>query len=95
MSDLANTPSNTSNLITTISEIITNEGLAALWNGEEITRESRLREDLDVESIDHIDLVFGLEQSPEIGLKRQIPMSDAQTWKTVGEICDWIEANRA
>lgn len=48
---------------------------------------SRLKEDLELESIDEVELVLAIEE--EFGI--QVPDEDAQRAKTVGDILDYLE----
>lgn len=54
---------------------------------EKIKTESKLSEDLDVDSLDAIELIMTLEE--EFGIS--IPDNEAQNFKTVGDIITFIE----
>lgn len=54
---------------------------------EKIKTESKLSEDLDVDSLDAIELIMTLEE--EFGIS--IPDNGAQNFKTVGDIITFIE----
>ncbi|MDD3397134.1 MAG: acyl carrier protein [Clostridia bacterium] len=54
---------------------------------EKITMESKLSEDLDVDSLDAIELIMTLEEEFSIS----IPDNEAQNFKTVGDIVTFIE----
>jgi len=55
--------------------------------GRDMTRETRLSDDLNVDDIDLIEILLHLEG--EFGLT--ILESDAERWQTVGDIVDYIE----
>ncbi|KOR75495.1 Acyl carrier protein [Candidatus Phytoplasma pruni] len=51
--------------------------------------ETRLKEDLGIDSIDAINLVFKLEQIFNIKISDEA----LQQFKTVQEVCDFVELN--
>lgn len=53
---------------------------------EKITPESRLNEDLAVDSLDAIELIMTLEEEFDVS----IPDEEAQKFKTVGDIITFI-----
>lgn len=55
---------------------------------DRITPEARLIEDLEIDSLDRIELVFALESAFGI----EIPDSEIAAVRTVGDISDRIEA---
>ena len=55
--------------------------------GRDMTGETRLSDDLNVDDIDLIEILLHLEG--EFGLT--ILESDAERWQTVGDIVDYIE----
>lgn len=57
---------------------------------DKITPESKLSEDLDVDSLDAIELIMTLEE--EFGIS--IPDNEAQKFKTVGDIITFIEKTK-
>ena len=54
---------------------------------EEITRETSLMEDLEADSLDAVEIMMALEDEFEI----EIPDEDAEGFKNVGDIVDYIE----
>ena len=57
-------------------------------NKETVTRSTRFQEDIGADSLDIVELVMELEEEFDI----QIPDTDAEKIKTVGEAIDYIEA---
>ena len=55
-----------------------------------VTMESDVAEDLGADSIDIVDLVMSLEDEFEL----EIPDEEASNIKTVGDIVNYIEANK-
>lgn len=53
---------------------------------EKVTRESRLQEDLGVDSLDAVELIINIED--EFGI--QITDEEASDIKTVGELVDFV-----
>jgi acyl carrier protein len=53
---------------------------------EEIKVESHLEDDLGADSLDAVEIVMGLEDEFE----REIPDEDAESWKTVKQIYDYL-----
>lgn len=56
---------------------------------DSITLETSLADDLDADSLDAVEVVMALED--EFGI--EIPDEEAQNFKTVGDICKYIELN--
>ena len=56
-------------------------------NISEITDDKRILEDLDVDSLDTIEIVIELEDEFEFG---EIPDYDAARWTTVGDVVEYI-----
>lgn len=54
-----------------------------------ITRETRLREDLKVDSLDAAEIILAIEEQLDVEIPDELMMSA----KTVGEIMDYLEAN--
>jgi acyl carrier protein len=52
-----------------------------------ITPEQRLREDLELDSLDAVDMIVALEQ----GLKIRVDEEQAKRIRTVGDIYDFVE----
>ncbi|MDD2227310.1 MAG: acyl carrier protein [Clostridia bacterium] len=57
---------------------------------DKITAESKLSEDLAVDSLDALELIMTLEEEFDIS----IPDNEAQNFKTVGDIITFIEKTR-
>ena len=53
---------------------------------DKVTQETRLREDLNVDSLDAVELIMDLEDSYKI----KISDDDAQKLKTVGDIVSYL-----
>ncbi len=62
----------------------------SLQDPEDITPETRLKEDLELESMDLLDMRFQIEE--KLGLKIDDPT--AQSWKTVSDVLAYIITNR-
>ncbi|MDD3958745.1 MAG: acyl carrier protein [Clostridiaceae bacterium] len=58
-------------------------------DGDSITPESSLIDDLNADSLDMVELVMAMEQ--EFGIS--IPDEEAERIKTVGDAIDFIKAN--
>ena len=54
---------------------------------ESVTLDTDIREDLDADSLDMVDLVMSFEDE----FKIEVPDSDIETVKTVGDIVKFIE----
>lgn len=54
-----------------------------------ITRETRLREDLKVDSLDAAEIILAIEDQLEVEIPDELMMNA----KTVGEIMTYLEAN--
>ena len=54
-----------------------------------ITRETRLREDLKVDSLDAAEIILAIEEQLDVEIPDELMMSA----KTVGEIMEYLEAN--
>ena len=57
---------------------------------EEVTNDSSFVDDLGADSLDIVELVMELEEEFDV----QIPDTDAEKIKTVGEAIDYIEAKQ-
>ena len=55
-----------------------------------ITLETSLTEDLEADSLDAVEVIMALED--EFGI--EIPDEEAENFKTVGDICKFIENNK-
>lgn len=58
-------------------------------DGNLITRETRLREDLKVDSLDAAEIILAIEDKLQVEIPDELMMNA----KTVGEIMDYLEAN--
>lgn len=54
-----------------------------------ITRETRLREDLKVDSLDAAEIILAIEEKLEVEIPDELMMSA----KTIGEILTYLEKN--
>ncbi|MEG0855781.1 MAG: acyl carrier protein [Terrisporobacter sp.] len=61
----------------------------SLDNADELTLETTLKEDLDADSLDAIEVIMALEGEFDI----EIPDDAAENFKTIGDIVDYIESN--
>lgn len=59
-------------------------------NKESVQRTTRFQEDIGADSLDIVELVMELEEEFDI----QIPDTDAEKIKTVGEAVEYIEAKQ-
>ena len=55
-----------------------------------ITLDTSLTEDLDADSLDAVEVIMALED--EFGI--EIPDEEAEHFKTIGDICKFIENNK-
>ncbi len=55
-----------------------------------ITLDTSLIEDLEADSLDAVEVIMALED--EFGI--EIPDEEAEHFKTIGDICKFIEANK-
>lgn len=58
---------------------------------EEITMETSLMKDLDADSLDAVEIIMALEDEFEV----EIPDEDAEGFKSIGNIVDYIEGKKA
>lgn len=58
-------------------------------DGNVITRETRLREDLKVDSLDAAEIILAIEEELDVEIPDELMMNA----KTVGEIMEYLEAN--
>ena len=59
-------------------------------NVDSITLDTSLTEDLEADSLDAVEVIKALED--EFGL--EIPDEEAEHFKTIGDICKFIENNK-
>ena len=57
---------------------------------KEITMETRFKEDLEADSLDAVEIIMALED--EFGI--EIPDTEAENFKSIGDIVKYIEANK-
>ncbi|WP_178412576.1 acyl carrier protein [Peptostreptococcaceae bacterium] len=71
-----------------IKEIIAEQlGLDDL---EDITMDSSLIDDLEADSLDAVEIIMALEDEYDI----EIPDEEAENFKSIGDICRYIEDNQ-
>ncbi len=59
-------------------------------NADSITLETTLSDDLEADSLDAVEVIMAIED--EFGI--EIPDEEAQNFKTVGDICKFVEDNK-
>lgn len=59
-----------------------------LDNADALTMETSLKEDLDADSLDAVEVIMALEDEFDI----EIPDEEAEKFKTIGHIVEYIEA---
>lgn len=59
-------------------------------NVDDLTVETSLKEDLDADSLDAVEVIMALED--EFGI--EIPDENVENMKTIGDICHYIEENK-
>ena len=59
-------------------------------NVDSITLDTSLTEDLEADSLDAVEVIMALED--EFGI--EIPDEEAEHFKTIGDICKFIEHNK-
>ncbi|MDR0879494.1 MAG: acyl carrier protein [Clostridioides sp.] len=74
-------------MLEVIKEIIGEQ--LGLDNTDSITAETSLKEDLDADSLDAVEIIMALEDRFNI----EIPDEEAENFNSVGDICEYIEAN--
>ncbi|MCC0628963.1 acyl carrier protein [Clostridioides sp. ES-S-0054-01] len=57
---------------------------------KEITMETSLMKDLEADSLDAVEIIMALED--EFGI--EIPDTEAENFKSIGDIVNYIEANK-
>ncbi|OOB77753.1 MAG: acyl carrier protein [Epulopiscium sp. Nuni2H_MBin003] len=57
---------------------------------EEVKMESDLREDLEADSLDVVDIVMSIEEEFDV----TVPSEDEESLKTVGDVVKFIEDNK-
>lgn len=59
-------------------------------DASEITKTTSLMEDLEADSLDAVEIIMSIED--EFGI--EVPDEDAENFKNIGDIVDYIEANK-
>ena len=59
-----------------------------LEDANSLTMETSLKEDLDADSLDAVEVIMALEEEFDI----EIPDDEAENFKTIGDIVEYIEA---
>lgn len=60
-----------------------------LDDADSISVETSLKEDLDADSLDAVEVIMALEDEFDI----EIPDEQAENFKTIGDIVDYVEQN--
>lgn len=60
-----------------------------LDDSDSLTMETSLKEDLDADSLDAVEVIMALEEVFDI----EIPDEDAENFKTIGDIVEYIEGH--
>ena len=60
-----------------------------LDDSDSLTMETSLKEDLDADSLDAVEVIMALEEAFDI----EIPDEDAENFKTIGDIVEYIEGH--
>ncbi len=71
-----------------IKEIIAEQ--LGIDDADTITLETSLIEDLEADSLDAVEVIMALED--EFGI--EIPDEEAENFKTIGDICKFIDENK-
>ena len=59
-----------------------------LEDADSLTMETSLKDDLDADSLDAVEVIMALEEEFDI----EIPDDEAENFKTIGDIVEYIEA---
>ena len=59
-----------------------------LDDSDSLTMETSLKDDLDADSLDAVEVIMALEEEFDI----EIPDEEAEYFKTIGDIVEYIEA---
>lgn len=81
-------PAESPNVFTNLSQILQDVGGIA---AEEVTPESRFNDDLAISSLNFIELIVHVEDN--FGVR--IEDADAQSFRTVQDVVDFINTNKA
>ena len=60
-----------------------------LDDSDSLAMETSLKEDLDADSLDAVEVIMALEEAFDI----EIPDEDAENFKTIGDIVEYIEGH--
>ena len=71
-----------------VSEIIVNQ---LNVNEEQITPEASFLDDLGADSLDTVELIMAFEEEFKDEIQGEIPESDAETLRTVGDVVSYIK----
>jgi acyl carrier protein len=74
-----------------VKEIIVNQ---LNVNEEQITPTASFLDDLGADSLDTVELIMAFEEEFKEEIKGEIPESDAEKLQTVGQVIDYIKANK-
>jgi acyl carrier protein len=72
-----------------VKEIVVNQ---LNVNEEQVTPQASFIGDLGADSLDTVELVMAFEEEFKDEIKGEIPESDAEKLKTVGEVIDYIKS---
>ena len=72
-----------------VKEIVVNQ---LNVNEEQVTPQASFIGDLGADSLDTVELVMAFEEEFKDDIKGEIPESDAEKLKTVGEVIEYIRA---
>ena len=61
-----------------------------LDDSDSLAMETSLKEDLDADSLDAVEVIMALEEAFDI----EIPDEDAENFKTIADIVNYIEENK-
>lgn len=61
----------------------------SLDDADSLSMETSLKEDLDADSLDAVEVIMALEEEFDI----EIPDEDAEHFKTIGDIVEYIESH--
>ena len=59
-----------------------------LDDSDSLTMETSLKDDLDADSLDAVEVIMALEEEFDV----EIPDEEAENFKTIGDIVEYIEA---
>ncbi|MGE9294365.1 MAG: acyl carrier protein [Puniceicoccales bacterium] len=75
-----------------VKEIIVNQ---LNKNEEQVTPEASFMEDLGADSLDQVELVMAFEEEFKDEIQGEIPESDAEKLRTVGDVVAYIKEKQA